>query len=61
MALRLLSTHISVAFLTKTISDCVHDGKDEEEVVTDVERNQDVVEAVPHLSPLYLSIEYFNI
>ena len=46
-----------MAILTETVSDGVHDGKDEVEAVADVERNQDVVEAVPHLSPLYLSID----
>ena len=39
-------------FLTKTVSDGVHDGKDEVETVADVQRDQDVVEAVPHLFPV---------
>ena len=52
--------HIFVAFLTKTVPDGVHDGKDEVEAVTDVERDQDVVEAVSHFSPEYLIVEYFN-
>ena len=39
-------------FLTKTVSDGVHDGKDEMETVADVQRDQDVVEAVPHLFPV---------
>ena len=45
-----ISADISEIFLTKTVSDGVHDGKDEVEAVADVERNQDVVEAVPHFS-----------
>ena len=49
-----------VAFLTKTVPDGVHDGKDEVEAVTDVERDQDVVEAVSHFSPEYLIVEYLN-
>ena len=36
-------------FLTKTVPDSVHDGKDEMKTVADVQRDQDVVEAVPHL------------
>ena len=43
--------HISVAFLTKTVPDGVHDGEDEVEAVADVESDQDVVEAVAHLFP----------
>ena len=39
-------------FLTKTVSDGVHDGKDEVETVADVQRDQDVVEAIPHLFPV---------
>ena len=35
-------------FLTKTVPDSVHDGKDEMKTVADVQRDQDVVEAVPH-------------
>ena len=49
-----------VAFLTKTVSEGVHDGKDEVEAVADVERDQDVVEAVSHFSPKYLIVEYLN-
>ena len=47
-------------FLTKTVPEGVHDGKDEVEAVADVERDQDVVEAVSHFSPEYLIVEYFN-
>ena len=38
--------------LTKTVSDCIHDGKNEVETVADVQRNQDVVKAIPHLFPV---------
>ena len=47
-------------FLTKTVPDGIHDGEDEVEAVADVEGDKDVVEAVSHFSPKYLSLEYLN-
>ena len=41
-----------MAILTETVSNGVHDGKDEVEAVADVERDQDVVETVAHFSPI---------
>ena len=52
----LIKAHISAGFLTETIPDGVHDGKDEVEAVADVERYQDVVETVPHFSPTYFNL-----
>ena len=37
--------------LTKAVSESVHDRKDEMDAVADVERDQDVVEAVAHFPP----------
>ena len=51
-----ISADNSENFLTKTVPDGVHDGKDEVEAVADVERNQDVVEAVPHFSSGYIEL-----
>ena len=51
-----ISADISENVLTKTVSDGVHDGKDEVEAVADVERDQDVVEAVPHFSSGYIEL-----
>ena len=52
----LIKAHISASFLTETIPDGVHDGKDEVEAVADVERDQDVIETVPHFSPAYFNL-----